>query len=456
MSLFKIFVVEDDPWYGEMLKYHLLLNPDYEVYLFETAKECLDNLHLKPDTISIDYYLPDINGGELFSKIKSIDSSIPVLVISSQDDIGVALDLLKKGVYGYILKDDNTKEFLWNAILRIRESSNLKQEVEDLKKQLETKFDFEKTIIGQSPAIKRSFALIENAANTNINVSITGETGTGKELAAKAIHFSSDRKKKPFVAINMAAIPKELVESELFGHEKGSFTGAISRKIGKFEEANGGSLFLDEIAELDINMQVKLLRVLQEREVVRVGGNERIKFNARLITATNKNLTEEVKLNRFRKDLYYRIIGLPIELPPLRDRGNDILILAQYFVDEFSNENKMKPPKITSEAKEKLMKYSYQGNVRELKSIIDLACVMSKSGDITEDCISFYTDIIHDDLYTSMEKTLKEYNADIISYFLKKYNNNVVNVAKKLDIGKSTIYNMIKSGEIVNKDSQKK
>jgi len=368
MSLFKIFVVEDDPWYGEMLKYHLLLNPDYEVYLFETAKECLDNLHLKPDTISIDYYLPDINGGELFSKIKSIDSSIPVLVISSQDDIGVALDLLKKGVYGYILKDDNTKEFLWN----------------------------------------------------------------------------------------MAAIPKELVESELFGHEKGSFTGAISRKIGKFEEANGGSLFLDEIAELDINMQVKLLRVLQEREVVRVGGNERIKFNARLITATNKNLTEEVKLNRFRKDLYYRIIGLPIELPPLRDRGNDILILAQYFVDEFSNENKMKPPKITSEAKEKLMKYSYQGNVRELKSIIDLACVMSKSGDITEDCISFYTDIIHDDLYTSMEKTLKEYNADIISYFLKKYNNNVVNVAKKLDIGKSTIYNMIKSGEIVNKDSQKK
>lgn len=404
MDSFKIFIVEDDPWYSEMLKYHLSLNEDYEVHIFDTAKACLNNLHLKPNVISIDYNLPDLNGDELFKKIKAHDSTIAVLVISGQEEINVAVNLLKNGVYDYILKDDNTKEILWNSILRIRENTNLKQEVEDLKEQLVTKFDYEKTIIGQSEAIKKSFALIENAVKTNINVSITGETGTGKELAARAIHFNSDRRKKPFVAINMAAIPKELIESELFGHEKGSFTGAHVRKIGKFEEADGGSIFLDEIAELDLTMQVKLLRVLQEREVIRVGGNQSIKFNARLITATNKDLAKEVKNENFRKDLFYRIIGLPIELPPLRERDNDILILSKYFIVAFSDDNKMEAPILSSEAKEKLMKYSYPGNVRELKSFIDLACVMCDGKEIMADDITFNT-LGQDEPFTAMEKT---------------------------------------------------
>ncbi len=450
MSLFRVFIVEDEPWYGEMLKYHLSLNPDYEVHLFDNAKDCLNSISKKPDVICVDYNLPDLSGDELFKRIKSYNSSIPVIVISGQEEIGVALGLLKDGVYDYIIKDDNTKEILWNSILHIRENSNLKQEVQDLKVQLEVKYDFEKTIIGQSKAIKKQFALIKNAAETNINVSLTGETGTGKEVVAKAIHYSSDRKKKPFVAINMAAIPKDLIESEMFGHEKGSFTGAVARKLGKFEQANGGSIFLDEIAELDINMQVKLLRVLQEREVVRVGGSENVKFDARIITATHQNLAELVKNGTFRKDLYYRIIGLPIELPPLRERENDILILAKHFSELFSKDNKMKTPELSSGAKEKLMKYNYPGNVRELKSIMDLACVMCKDNEITADNITFQIDVLEDDLYTYMEKTLREYNADIISYFLKKYNNNVVNVAAKLDIGKSTIYNMIRDGEIKN------
>lgn len=448
MDSFKIFIVEDDPWYSEMLKYHLSLNEDYEVHIFDNAKACIDNLHLKPNVISVDYNLPDANGDELFKKIKSYDSSITVLVISGQEEINVALNLLKSGVYDYILKDDNTKEILWNSILRIKENTSLKQKVEDLKEQLVTKFDYDKTIIGQSSAIKKSFSLIENAVKTNINVSITGETGTGKELVARAIHFNSDRRKKPFVAINMAAIPRELIESELFGHEKGSFTGAHTRKIGKFEEADGGSIFLDEIAELDINMQVKLLRVLQEREVIRVGSNQSIKFNARLITATNKDLAKEVKNENFRKDLFYRIIGLPIELPPLRERGNDILILSKYFIDAFSNDNKMEIPILSPDAKEKLMKYSYPGNVRELKSFIDLACVMCDGKEITANDITFNT-LTQDEPYTAMEKTLKEYNAEIINYFLKKYNNNVMEVADKLDIGKSSIYNMMKSSKVV-------
>jgi len=446
----KIFIVEDDPWYGEMIKYHLSLNPDYAVELFDNAKVCLSNLYKKPDVVCIDYNLPDINGEELFKKIKSQDSSITVVVISGQEEISIALSLIKSGVYDYIIKDDNTKDILWNVIQRIREKTNLKQEVANLKKELATKFSFEKSIIGQSSAIKRSFSLIENAVKTNINISITGETGTGKELVAKAIHYNSERRKKSFVAINMAAIPKELIESELFGHEKGAFTGAHCRKIGKFEEADGGTIFLDEIAELDINMQVKLLRVLQEREITRVGGNKNIKINVRLITATHKNLIEEVKKGVFRKDLYYRIIGLPIELPPLRDRDNDILILAKHFVGKFSEENKMPLPILTSNAKKKLLEYNYPGNVRELKSIIDLACVMCDGKEIEVKDISFNS-FIQDAPYAALEKTLRAYNVEIISHFLDKYSNNVMKVADKLDIGKSTIYNMMKSGEIINK-----
>lgn len=295
MKVFKIFIVENDPWYGEMLKYHLSLNPDYDVHLFTTGKTCLDNLHLKPNVISINYNLPDINGEKLYKRISLQDSSIAVIVISDQKEIKIALDLLKSGVYDYIIKDHNTKGVLWDAIKHIKEHSKLKQKTGRLKSLLETNIGFEKKIIGQSDAIKRSFTLIQNAVKTNINVSIIGETGTGKELVARAIHYNSNKRDTPFVTINVSAIPKELLESELFGHEKGAFTGAISRRIGKFEEADGGTIFLDEIAEMDINMQVKLLRVLQEREVIRVGGNENIKFKARLITATNKNLIREVK-----------------------------------------------------------------------------------------------------------------------------------------------------------------
>jgi DNA-binding NtrC family response regulator len=447
MSQFKIFIIEDDPFYGELLKYHLSLNPDYEITLYNSAKQCLDNLYKSPAVICMDFGLPDMTGDKLLANIKSINNSIPVVVISGQDKISVAVNLVKAGASDYIIKDDNAKELLWNAILKVRENAALRQEVEVLKDQLEQKFSFEKSIIGQSVAIKKTFTLIEKATKTNINVSITGETGTGKEVVAKAIHFNSDRKKKSFVAVNMAAIPKELIESELFGHEKGAFTGAVGRKAGKFEEAHGGTVFLDEIAELDFNMQSKILRVLQEREVVRVGGNEKIKLDVRLLTATHKNLAEEVKKGNFREDLYYRIIGLPIDLPPLRARGNDILILAKHFVDGFVRDNGMKSLIFSNEAKEKLMKYNFPGNVRELKAIVELACVMCNGKEIDVDDIT-YAAIKGDEEFTAVEKTLREYECDIIKYFLKKYDDNVVLVANKLDIGKSTIYKMIQQKEI--------
>lgn len=442
MRLFRIFLVEDDPFFGETLKYHLKLNPDFEVFLFKTGKECVDNLFQNPHIICLDFVLPDLMGDVLLEKIQQINNKIPIIVISGQEEIQVAVDFLKSGAKDYIVKNTHTKELLWNSIIKIRENLNLIEEVEELKEKLEEKFSLEKSIVGQSDAIKIVFKKIKKSLTSNINVSITGETGTGKEIVAKAIHYNSDRKNKPFVALNMAAIPKEIVESELFGYEKGAFTGADQRSIGKFEQADGGTIFLDEIAELDLNLQSKLLRVLQEREVTRLGGKAVIKFNARLIIATHKNLKEEVKKGTFREDLYYRTIGLPIELPPLRERGHDILFLAKHFCDLFTKENKLKTITISKEAKEKLFKYKFPGNIRELKSIIDLACVMCENNEISIDDLTFES-INATDFFLSDNKTLKDFTDEIIFFYLKKNNYDVLKTAKQLDIGKSTIYNLI-------------
>jgi DNA-binding NtrC family response regulator len=447
MAEFHIFIVEDDTWFAKILEHHLKLNPDYRVTRFATGTDCLQSLHLKPNLITFDYSLPDIQGDKLFQKIASTNPDIPIIVISSQEDIAVAVNLLKMGAKDYLVKDDNTKDLLWNSIIRIRENQVLQKEVEELREELGQKFAFEKAVVGKSVELQRIFTLIEKAAKTVINVSITGETGTGKEVVAKAIHYNSDRKKKKFVAVNMAAIPKELIESELFGHEKGAFTGALARKTGKFEDAQGGTLFLDEIAELDLNLQSKLLRVLQEREIERVGGNELIKLDVRLIVATHKDLAEEVKKGNFREDLYFRVIGLPINLPPLRERGNDVLILARHFADLVAKENKLGSLTISEDAKTKLLDYHYPGNIRELKSMIDLAAIMCSNNSITAADITF-TGTKSNDGFMMKEKTLKEYEGDIIAMFIKKYNDIGV-VAEKLNIGKSTIYKMIARGDVV-------
>jgi two-component system response regulator AtoC len=440
--------VEDDPWYGEILEYHLSLNPDYQIFRFNNGKECLSNLQKKPDLITVDYSLPDMNGSELFQKIHQLNPELPIIVISGQEDVSTAVELLKSGIADYLVKNDNTKDLLWNAVIKIRENQSLKKEVEHLREELGKKYEFDKIIKGNSSAIKKIFTLIEKACGTNINVSVSGETGTGKELVAKAIHYNSDRNKKSFMAVNVSAIPKELIESELFGHEKGAFTGAVARKIGKFEEAHKGTLFLDEIGEMDLNLQSKLLRVLQERELVRVGGNESVKFDIRLIVATHRNLAEEVQKGNFREDLYYRLIGLPISLPPLRERNDDILMLAKFFLDEFTKENKLPSITISVQAKEKLMKYSFPGNVRELKAVIELSAVMSDGKEIQEDDITF-TSGKSDDFFLQEEKTLRGYTIQILQFYLKKYDGNVLKIADKLDIGKSTIYKMIQNNELV-------
>ena len=447
METYRIFIVEDDPWYGEILKYHLTLNPDNDVQLFTTGKDCLANLNQNPNVISVDYALPDMNGAEVLKCIRQVNPDVPVIITSAQEDVSTAVQLLKAGVYDYIVKNDHTKDLLWNAIGKIRENVNLKNEIEGLRKELGYKYDFATIIKGKSAAIKNIYSLMEKAARTNINVSITGETGTGKELVAKAIHYNSERRKKPFVAVNMAAVPRELIESEFFGYEKGAFTGADSRKTGKFEEANGGTIFLDEIGELDLAVQSKLLRVLQERELTRIGGKDKIKLDVRIIVATHKSLADEIEKGNFREDLYYRVIGLPITLPPLRDRDADVLLLAKFFLEEFCKENKMKINGFSPGAKDKLMQYNYPGNVRELKAVIDLAAVMCNGDELQAGDIAFpKTRSL--DLLLNEEKTFREYSILIIQHYLKKYNGNVLTVAKKLDLGKSTIYKMIQDKEV--------
>jgi two-component system response regulator AtoC len=446
LSSFKVFIVEDDPFYGRLLQHHLSLNPDYKVELFTTGKACIQELYRKPDVVSIDYGLPDMNGDVLFNKIRAVNSNVPVVIISGQEDISTAVDLLKNGACDYIIKDENTKSLLWQSITNIRKNNALKQEVETLKVQLEEKFSFD-SIIGNSKAMQAVYAILKKAVKSNINVSITGETGTGKEVVAKAIHYNSDRSKAPFVAVNMATIPGNLLESELFGHEKGAFTGAVAIKLGKFEVAKEGTLFLDEIAEMDLALQSKILRAVQEREFTRVGGTETIKFQARLLTATHQDLDVQVREGKFREDLYYRIMGLPVVLPALKDRDEDVLLLTDFFMKQYTRENKIKPLKVNRDDKEKLLKYHFPGNVRELKSIVELACVMTDTNSINAEDIRF-SGLNSQSAIDYGEKTLREYTLGIVRHYLDKYDNNVVRVAEKLEVGKSTIYNMLKSGEL--------
>jgi DNA-binding NtrC family response regulator len=439
----KIFVVEDNEWYNKLLVYTLSLNPDYEIRSFFNARDFLNCLSESPDIVTLDYRLPDLSGLDVLKRIRQENDDIQVILISEQEDIDLVVTLLKMGAYDYITKSNDIKERLLNTIQNLTKDLSLKKEISTLKKEVQKKYSFRQTILGESSAIKNVYELVDKALETNITVIISGETGTGKELVAKAIHYNSKRKDKPFVAVNVPAIPSELIESELFGHEKGSFTGALFRRIGRFEEADGGTLFLDEIGEMEQNLQTKLLRVLQEKEIVRVGSNKPIKTDCRIITATNKNLKEEVRKGKFREDLYYRLLGLPIELPPLRERASDILILARHFMESFCKENNLPLKRLTPEAQKKLMNYSFPGNVRELKSLVELAVTLAvkeeiEAGDFAIDPGESMSPM------TGTDMTMHEYEMKILQETLRKNNNDINLTARKLDIGVSTIYRLLK------------
>lgn len=443
IKAFTVFVLEDDEWYNKLLAHTISLNPDYQVKSFFSAKDLFKSIHEKPEVVTLDYRLPDTTGEEVLEKIKQLSPDTEVIIISEQDNIETALNLLKSGAYDYLVKEKNIKDRLLAIINNVQKNIKLQSRITVLETELQKKHDFSQSLIGNSPAMENISRLIVKALGINLTVTITGETGTGKEVVAKLIHYNSYRKNKPFVAVNLAAIPSELIESELFGHEKGSFTGASARRIGKFEEANGGTLFLDEIGEMELSLQAKLLRVLQEKEITRIGSNTSVKIDCRIIVATHRNLKEEVKNGRFREDLYFRLYGLMIELPPLRERGKDILVLAKYFMDAFCKENQLPPKTLSDDAQHKLLRYHFPGNVRELKSTIELAVVMSNSDQITAEHINLSSpDVISETLTDEM--TMKEYELRIIKNYLNKYDGNMKLVAQKLDIGLSTLYRILK------------
>jgi two-component system, NtrC family, response regulator AtoC len=383
----KIFIIEDDLMVATLIK-QALAKYDHDLTHFTTAEECIQNLHINPDIVTVDYNLPGMNGIELMSRIKTYNSSIMVVLVSGQETMEVVVASYKGGASEYIIKNDNLFVNLENAIKNLSMNVVLKKEVEFLKDQVIDRHKYA-NILGNSTPVMRVLKLIQKVEKSNIMVLVTGQSGTGKELVAKALHYNSPRSRKPFVTVNMGAIPEDLIESELFGHEKGAFTDARDKRIGKFEEAHEGTIFLDEIGEMNLHLQTKLLRVLQEKEITRIGSNKIIKLDFRMIAATNRNLANEVKEGRFREDLFYRIQGFLIHLPPLKERGDDVILLAKSFLTEFCKNNKSEPVHLSKEAVKFMLDYEWPGNIRELKAVMERAALLCENQTIKIEDLMF-------------------------------------------------------------------
>ena len=369
----RILVVDDDEGTRESLE--AVLEDDYDVVCVQDGKSALARIKNEViDLVLLDLVMPGMDGIETLKRIKAHDKSMDVIIVSATDRAREAIASMKTGAYDYITKpfDDET---ILAIIKRVLEKRALEHEVRYLRSQMAQKTKHTQ-IISQSKSMKQLFNIIMKVAETSSSVLITGESGTGKELIANAIHEESPRAQKPFLAINCAAIPSELLESELFGYEKGAFTGAHSRSKGKFEFANGGTIFLDEISALKMELQAKLLRFVQEREFTKVGGYRTIKVDVRMLAATNTSLIDMVRDGRFRDDLYFRLNVIPIKVPPLRRRKGDIPLLANYFLDRFNLQLNKKIKTITPDAMSVLEAYPWPGNIRELENLIERMVVI--------------------------------------------------------------------------------
>ena len=372
-----ILIVDDDRAHRTMLR-ALLSGWGYVVTEAEDGGIAIEAVRERPfDAILMDIRMVRISGLEALTEIKRFNPAIPVIIMTAFASVETAVDALKKGAYDYLTKPLDFDE-LKLALARAMEHSRLKEENRVLRESLGVQFD-RRNLIGRSQAMSRLLDVVAQVAPSEATVLITGESGTGKEMIAGAIHFNSPRKNGPFIRINCAAITETLLESELFGHEKGSFTGADKRKEGKFRQAEGGSLFLDEVSEMSLAMQVKLLRVLQEREITRVGGDETIKVDVRIIAATNKELFNEIEAGRFREDLFYRLNVVALNVPPLRERQEDIPLMAQHFLEMFAEKNHKTIKGFSPQAMNRLLNYPWPGNVRELMNAVERAVVFSQS-----------------------------------------------------------------------------
>jgi len=374
-----IFVVDDEPESGGLLTYYLE-KAGYEVEQFSNGPDCLKAMDRKPGVICLDMQMPEMDGLEVLKRIKAMNSKLGVIMVTSNNVVDTAVQALKLGASDYIIKPADREKFL-ETVEETWEQTRVVGQIRNMQKDMESAFAY-KNIVGESQAIKSVFTQIEQVKGSNVNVYINGESGTGKELVARAIHFSGVDENRPFIDINCSALAESLLETELFGHEKGAFTGAIGTHRGKLELADGGTLFFDEIADMSLKLQVKLLRFLEEKNFERVGGTKKIKVKVRVVSATNKDLLKEVEKGNFREDLYYRLVVFTIHVPPLRERKNDIPVLCGYLLNKFKDELNKEITHISPDAMDILNHYPWPGNVRQLQNVILQSMLMSQTGTI--------------------------------------------------------------------------
>jgi len=447
--MIKLLIVDDDQGILKQLKW--ALETEYDLLLAASKDEALQKIHeQKPELVALDVNLDGLNptekgGIEVLDEIKNSNAFAKVIMITGNESKDIALEAIGKGAFDYYLKPINIEE-LKIILRRATYIQGLEKENKRITEELHDKFSFEH-IVGSSPKMEEVFKLIRRVAPTDATVLVTGESGTGKELAARAIHFLSNRKDSPFMVINCGAIPENLLESELFGHEKGAFTDAHAKRIGKLEVANKGTVFLDEIGEMSLGLQVKILRFLQERVIERVGGNTPIELDVRIIAATNSDLTQKIKAGAFREDLYYRLSVLNIEMPPLRERGDDIFLLANYFLTKYSQEIKGKQMKgFTKEAKDIMKVYVWPGNVREMDNKVKRAVILAEDTYISPAELGFGKEKIDekDTKKLLLKDARQELEMRMIKRALEETKGNMSLASKMLGITRPTLYDLIR------------
>jgi two-component system response regulator AtoC len=439
----RVLLIDDEPRVRASLK--MVLEPLYDIAQASDGPEGLELFRKEdPDLVLLDIVLPGTDGLAVLQMLRTERKSTPVIMLTGTKSVKTAVDAMKLGAADYLAKPFDVDE-LRIVIDRALNSSELEQEVTQLRAQVVKRYAFH-NLIGKSQGMQEIYAKIEQVADSRTTVLITGESGTGKELVAKALHYNSSRRERPFVALNCAALPETLIESELFGHEKGSFTDATARRVGQFELANTGTLFLDEIGDLSPVTQAKLLRVIQEREFTRIGGVQPIKVDVRIVAATNKNLDELVRKGLFREDLYYRINVISLYLPPLRERGEDIPLIANHFLEKRLEEAQRPPIEFGKEALELLTRYPWPGNVRELENFIEQAFIWSQHAtEITPEHLptsikgTSRSPSLRDDTLAgrmSLEKAVMEFEREIILDALKRTNYVQTHAANLLGISR--------------------
>jgi two-component system response regulator HydG len=444
--------VDDDPGHLTTLK-TIVQSRGYTVQTAEDGIEAVAQVKAGPvELILMDVRMTQLDGIEALKQIKAYNPSIPVIIMTAYSSVQSAVEALKAGAYDYLIKPLDF-EVLKMTLERAREHVGLKKENQHLKDQLRSGFEVS-NIIGRSPAMLEMLEMLAMVAPSEATVLITGESGTGKELIARSIHHNSARKDGPLVVVNCAAITESLLESELFGHEKGAFTGADRRRNGRFQQADNGTLFLDEIGETSAVMQAKLLRVIQEREIQRVGGEETIHVDVRILAATNRDLEAEVKAGRFREDLFFRLNVVTLNVPRLRERQDDIPLMAQYFLERFAKKNRKTVKGIAPLAMEMMLKYAWPGNVRELENTMERAVILMIGDHVTEKelplSIAHYYDQAHPGINTRPApvqtgmRSLEEIEKEAVLSTLRATNGNKSETARRLGITRKTLHNKLK------------